>query len=208
MTRDKLEIAGIEFTYEVPSSVDEALALATPRPDGSNPVLDSCVNYVEYHKVFTTLRSQLVAWIEKNVEGARRARHTETNDKGKVVEVVDEKDVPFIKRVLADEELDVDEAMVGVALQELADNADNAFAKFLNTERRSAGPKKLPKDIQLAVDKAVESGKLNALAQRLSAVLGTDVEATPEAVGSAMHKHRKAQMDEAMRRSAEALQNI
>jgi hypothetical protein len=196
MVKTELEIAGIKFNYQEPSSVEEAVSLVTPRPDGSNPVLDACVDYVEYHKVFSTLRRQLVDWIEKNTD-ARRARRAETNDKGVEVQVIDEKEVPFIKRAIA-EELTSEEEL-SEALQALADKPENEFARFLNAERRAKGPKKLPKDIETAVAKADADGNLEALANKLSAVLGEDVECTPQAVGEAMHKHRKQSMDAALR---------
>lgn len=202
MVRTKLEIADIEFEYSEPQTIEEALALCSPRTDGTNPLLDSAVNYVEYHRVFSVLRRQLVDWIEKNSE-CKRARKSETNDKGVEVQVIAEKDVPFIKRAIAEDA--VTEQDVQEALQELADSEANSFARFLNAERRSAGPKKLPKDIQAAVAKAEADGNLETLAGKLSAILGTEVESTAEAVGAAMHKHRKQQMDAAMRAAAAAL---
>lgn len=197
-----MEIADIEFEYSEPQSIDEALALCQPRTDGGNPLLDSAVNYVEYHRVFNVLRRQLVDWIEKNTE-AKRGRKTETNDKGVEVQVIVEKDVRFIKRAIAEEAVSEDE--VQEALQTFADKDENSFARFLNAERRAAGPRKLPKDIQTAVAKAEADGNLETLAGKLSALLGTEVEATPESVGAAMHKHRKQQLDAAMRAAAAAL---
>jgi hypothetical protein len=196
MVKTELEIAGLKFNYNEPSTLEEAMSLVTPRPDGSNPVLDAAIDYVEYHKVFSTLRRQLVDWIEKNT-GTKRTRKKETNEKGVEVDVITEKEVPFIKRAIAEDALTVDDAQE--QLQVLADKPENDFARFLNAERRAKGPKKLPKDIEQAVAKADENGQLEALANKLSAVLGEDVECSVQAVGEAMHKHRKQSMDAALR---------
>ncbi len=195
MKRIEIEVLGLKAQYDVPASLEEARTLAPVKADGSDPLLDRVNGNTLYHQVFGDLRSGLVEWIEKTGV-AKRARSKETVN-GKETEVITEKNEPFVKRVLAEGAVTNDD--LKEQLQDMCDNAEYSFGEYLKSERRHAGPKKLPKEIEAAVATAVKDGTNVAIAEKLTRALGRTIDGNdPQSLGEAIREHRNRRVQAAL----------
>ena len=200
-----------EANYAVVSTLEEAVALTA---GGEVGVINRLNNQVLYHQVYGDVRSALVDRVEKEglttnaegvqVKGFKMKSHVEKDSKGKDVTVIDEKPEPFIRRAIA--EGAVTKEQLAVWQQEICDHPEYAYSEYLKSERRHAAPKKLSKDIELAVAAAIANGTASAVADKLSGLLGRQVDGTnPQELGEAIRDHRRALLEKANAEAKAAL---
>jgi hypothetical protein len=182
-----LQPGGIKATYDVTDNLEADIAAA-----GADRVHRVFVKDLIYHSVLTSLRNELSEAVEEFAKANGTAFEWLTEKRtvnGKETTVIIEDNEDYVRRAVARGIVNIE--WLQTKLQDLADDAENAFALFAKEpERKPRAPKKLPKDIQLAVEQYTTEGLLDNVAAALSAKLGRTVEASPEAVGWAIKEHK------------------
>lgn len=190
-----LQPGGIKGRYGVPTVIPELTAHVP-----ESRVVDLVNNQVLFHSVYGGFRDELsdsiIEFAKQN--GATVGFKTTTKTvNGKTVEVIDESDEEFTRRMVAEGVISV--AWLSTRLQELCDDPENAYELYLKSpERKPRAPKHLPKDLQAYIDSVAATGKLAELATKVSALVGRTLDPNdPVALGWAMKEHRDAALAKA-----------
>lgn len=175
---------GLDLAVKVPESVDEFNTLA----GNANACLDEATNNILYRSWLADFRSTYCEKLETTAGIERKTRDTGKKDtKGEPVLVYDESEAEFVKRVCAEKGVEI------TAFKSLADEVAAGIAFDPKaTERKTAGPKKLPKMYLEIAQKVLDAGAAEAVAAKLSGKLGITVAPTLEGIAAAVKADQEA----------------
>ena len=200
-----LQPGGIKANYNVTDDLAADIAAA-----GEDRVHKVFVKDLMYHSVLTALRNELSEAVEEHAKTAGTPFEWLTELRtvnGKAVQTIVEDNEDYIKRAVASNIVDVN--WLSTTLQDLCNDADNAFALFAKEpERKPRAAKKLPKDIVLIVEKYSADGVLPKVAEKLGTILGRPVVADADSVGWAIKEHRAKLAAEAEARAKSDLASL
>jgi hypothetical protein len=176
--KQEIRSLGLILNVSVPSSVQEFDQLG--KREGA--CLDEATNNVLYRSVLAEFRDTFCEKIEADTKIERKTRETTKKDKdGNPVVVFDETEGDYMKRVCAQL------SRTPESFQSVADAVVAAIVFDPSaTERKAAGPKKLPKLYLDIAQSVIDQGAAEKVAAKLSGIVGTTVSPTLEGLANAI----------------------
>lgn len=190
---------GVDFKHQVPASIEEFDLNAKK----SNACLDEAINNVVYRNSLAEFRDAFIYGLpaltpdlEKGITTSRAKvaglqeisgipRKTKTEKRGdKEVQVPDESEATYVKRVAAEKGWEGTDDAAHPELQAIADAiAPHILFDASATERKAAGPKKLPEDYLNAAKRIFANGNQEVWAKKFGLTLTGDAEKDTLTVG-------------------------
>lgn len=184
MKSDTIRSLGLTLAVSVPDSVEEFDQLAAR----AGACLEEATNNILYRSTLAAFRENFCEALEKDTGIERATKETGKKDsKGEPVVVFDESEADYVKRVLAEKKAEI------TSFQPLADSTIAAIVFDPKaTERKSAGPKKLPKMYLEIAQAVLDQNKGTEVATKLSNQLGFTVAPTLEGIAAAVKAQQEA----------------
>lgn len=205
MTGQEIKSLGFDLSFQVPANVSEFDALA--KRDGS--CLSEAISNVMYRSVLAEFRSTFCEKLEALTENPRKTRISGKTKTGEDIEVYDETEADYLKRVAAEKGVETI-SFSALALEVAASIVFDPSA----TERKASGPKKIAKSYMEIVDSIVEQAGdegIVTVAAKLSTVLGRAVVvdiSTPEATAKSKETLAWAIRDDQQRKKKEVAASL
>lgn len=186
MQRITINVLGFEPTKEVPATVEEYNALA---PKRANPVLEDAIDTTIYRGTSPVVRDALCGHLEATY-GVKREGSDEDGW---------EKEGKYVKRAIASVAASTNRteaevrAEIAPFVQQFTDAAPFPVA---TKERSSDGPAVGKGDMKLA-EQIVADGKADAVAGKLTSILGRAVASDAKSLARAIADNRRALAEQA-----------